>query len=239
MKHEAAEAASDVDHRFAGFQEQLATHVLDLVGLRFFERPRAVAPIRARVHHQRIVEPELVEIGAKPVVLARIELGALTRGVRAPELVPAIRLLDECVGRAEAAAHAGAQCGAKITVDVDISVEVRVEQSDVTERDALQLSRAGPEPQRKARRPGAITIDGAVRKSNLKDVRRRRTDRFEVLAKKRSHVRGSFDEMKGPLFESHAFYRLRREIRVCRSRCASTVRRFLRGDRDGHRCAHR
>src|SRR5437868_1401712 len=83
VKHEAAEAATDVDHRFTGPQQQLAADMLDLVDLRFLERLRALAPIPARVHHQRVVEPKAVEVGPKAVVGASVYLGALAARVRA------------------------------------------------------------------------------------------------------------------------------------------------------------
>ena len=59
-------------------------------------------PVRAGVHHQRIVEPEPVEIGAEPVVRARVLLRLLACRVRAMQLVPAVALRDERVRRVEA-----------------------------------------------------------------------------------------------------------------------------------------
>src|SRR6266851_239486 len=68
MEHEAAEAGADVDHFLARGEQQLPRHVVDLVPLRFLERARAFLPVRAGVHHQRIVEPQAVELGAERVV---------------------------------------------------------------------------------------------------------------------------------------------------------------------------
>src|SRR6266576_2656892 len=122
--------------------------MLDLVDLRLLERLRALAPVPARVHHQRAIEPKAVEVGPKAVVRAGIQLGALAARIRAPEFVPAVRLLDQRIRRAESAAHSGAQRGAKIAFDIHIAVEVSIEQTDVAKRDALQLGGTLVKPQR-------------------------------------------------------------------------------------------
>src|SRR5437667_4797953 len=63
VQEEAAEAAADVDHLVAGLEQHLLSDVLELVPLRLLERARALLPVRAGVEHQRIVEPEAVELG--------------------------------------------------------------------------------------------------------------------------------------------------------------------------------
>ena len=73
---------------------------------------------------------------------ASVYLGALAARVRAAEFVPAVCLLDQCIRRAESAAHSGAQRGAKIAFDIHVAIEVSIEQTDVAERDAFQFGGA-------------------------------------------------------------------------------------------------
>ena len=86
-KHEAAEPAADVDVALALGEPQLAADVIDLVALRLLERRRSGGPVAARVHHQRVVEPQAIELGPQAVVRPGIGLGLGRRGVRMAKLV--------------------------------------------------------------------------------------------------------------------------------------------------------
>src|SRR5262249_37082139 len=90
VQQEPAEAAADVDHALPGLEPNLAADVLDLVALSFLDRARTFLPVRAGVHEEVPVEPELVEVGAERVVEAGVGPGLLDRAVREAELVPAV-----------------------------------------------------------------------------------------------------------------------------------------------------
>ena len=107
VEHEAAKPASDVDDLFTLAKQELAADMVNLVDLCLFKACGLGEPIGAGVHHQRIIEPVAVERGAESIVGARILLGALVTGVRVPELVPSIALIDQGVGRIVAARHPG------------------------------------------------------------------------------------------------------------------------------------
>src|SRR5207253_342397 len=62
IEQEAAEAAADVDDLVARLEQYFLADVLELVPLRLLERARAFLPVGAGVEHQRIVEPEAVEL---------------------------------------------------------------------------------------------------------------------------------------------------------------------------------
>src|SRR5688572_19098705 len=65
VEHEAAEARADIDHLLTRLQPDPARDMLDLVPLRLLQRARALLPVRAGVHHERVVEPVAVELGAQ------------------------------------------------------------------------------------------------------------------------------------------------------------------------------
>src|SRR4051812_9912716 len=72
VEEEAAEAAADIHHIVAGLQSHLAPDMIELGALRLFERAHAVGPICAGVEHQRIVEPQPVELRPERVVKLRV-----------------------------------------------------------------------------------------------------------------------------------------------------------------------
>src|SRR5258706_3778019 len=94
---EAAEAAADVDHVVAGLEQHLLRHVLELVALRLLERARAVLPVGAGIEHQRIVEPEAVELRSERVVELGVVLGAHPARVGMQELVQAVYAAPQSV----------------------------------------------------------------------------------------------------------------------------------------------
>src|SRR5688572_27209916 len=164
VEHEAAEAAADVDHLLARLEQELLRHVVALVALRLLQRARALLPVGAGVEHQRIVEPQLVELGGQGVVEVGVALRLRALGVRMRELVPAVA--DPGKGRAalvDAAFHAGGQRLGKAALDVDVAVEVRLEQPDVAERGHAPVGARRAEHQRERRCVLARALLAAVR----------------------------------------------------------------------------
>src|SRR5205809_1219567 len=106
VEHEAAESGADVDYLLARRKQQLPRHVVDLVPLRFLERACAFLPVRAGVHHQRVVEPQAVEIGAERVVAFGVLLRSRPAAVGVHELVPAVAHVREPVHPVVARLHA-------------------------------------------------------------------------------------------------------------------------------------
>src|SRR2546422_2313528 len=106
VEHETAEAGADVDYLLARREQQLPRHVVDLVPLRFLERACAFLPVRAGVHHQRVVEPQTVELGAERVVAFGVLLRSRPAAVGVHELVPAVAHVREPVHPVAARLHA-------------------------------------------------------------------------------------------------------------------------------------
>src|SRR3989442_7423637 len=90
VEHETAEAGADIDYLLARREQQLPRHMVDLVPLRFLERACAFLPVRAGVHHQRVVEPQAVELGAERVVEIGVGPCLAPRGVGEAQLVPPV-----------------------------------------------------------------------------------------------------------------------------------------------------
>ena len=76
--------------------------------------------------------------------------------------MPAVRLLNQRIRGTESAAHPGAQRSAMIAIDIHVAVEVSIEQTDVTESDALQLGGALVKPQRKSGGSWTVTVLSAL-----------------------------------------------------------------------------
>ncbi len=210
MEHEAAEAAADVDHGFARRKPHLAAHVLDLVALRLLDRARPLAPITARVHHEGVVEPELVEVVPEGVVEARILLRLLPIAVAAAHLVPLVADPDERHRAVETAAHPRGEREGKAALDVDVAVEVRLEEPDVPEGDHA------PERARIAKDEAELRLPVLVRE--LTPVREchceRRRDAFaeprELRLDEGAHgvlsARPGLDGPHGPSFRAASGY---------------------------------
>src|SRR5437667_425807 len=123
VEHEAAEAGADVHHRLAGLEQELARDVLDLVPLRFLERARALFPVGAGVHHQRVVEPHPVELGAERVVAFGVLLRPRPAAVGAHELVPAVAHVREPVHPVAARLHAVRERRRRAALDGELDIE--------------------------------------------------------------------------------------------------------------------
>ena len=161
-EHEAAEAAADVDHLLAGGEPQLGADVIDLVLLRLFQRARAFLPVGAGVHHQRVVEPEAVELGAERVVKARVGLGLLPGRVRVAQLVPAVAQRDRPVRPGHVAEHAGGERLAKAAFQHELAVEIGLEQADVPKKRDAALGGRGLQFERERRLARAAAQLAAV-----------------------------------------------------------------------------
>src|SRR5208282_1639163 len=142
----------------AGFELYLATDVIHLVGLRFFEAARALFPVGAGVHHAHPVEPWLVEAFAQAVVKARVALGLGQRRVGKTQFMPAVAQRDEPVRLVvETRVKGGPKSEREIAIDVNAAVEVRLQQADVAEGKHARL-RAGRLEGDGERRPGSEAI---------------------------------------------------------------------------------
>ena len=73
-QREAAPAAAGFDDALAGFQLQLAAHVMHLRLLRLLDRHRGIGEIRAGVLQCLAIEPQLVEVVADVVVVMNVAL---------------------------------------------------------------------------------------------------------------------------------------------------------------------
>src|ERR1700694_4990530 len=134
VDQEAAEAAADVDHLVARPEQHLACYVVRFVPLRFLQRVRLVGPVRAGVEHQRVVEPELVELGVERVVELGVVPGAPPARVVVEQLVRVVEQPQQAVGAVEAALQAGGHRPAEVALDVDVAVEIGLQQADVAEQ---------------------------------------------------------------------------------------------------------
>src|SRR6267143_399289 len=152
MEHEAAEAGADVDHLFARREQQLPRHVVDLVPLRLLERARALLPVRAGVHHQRIVEPQAVELGAERVVEIGVGPCLAPRGVGEAQLVPPVANAHQRLGAVHAAFHPRCHGHGEVALDVEVAIEIRFEQADVPEGGDAPVRARVAEHQRERRR---------------------------------------------------------------------------------------
>ena len=181
-EHEAAEAAADVDEALAGRQPDLAAHMVDLVALRLLQRVRAFAPVGAGVHQQRVVEPQLVELGAQAVVGARIGLGLRGAAVGMAQFVQVVLdLVDRVEARVDVGHQAGGEGGAEVAVDVDLLVEIRLQQADVATRHRRQQGRVAVEHQREGRRALAAAVQAAVGQGQREGRGRARAQRVDQL----------------------------------------------------------
>ena len=163
-EHEAAEAAADVDVALARREAQLAADVVDLLPLRLLQRARALGPVAAGVHQQRLVQPQPVEGGAEAVVLARVGLGLRRRGVRvAPFVQVVLERVPGSVLQVEPGHHRRGEGGAEVALDVDGLVEVGLEQPDVAAREGGEERGVAAEDDAEGRRAGAAGAAAAVR----------------------------------------------------------------------------
>src|SRR5688500_5693716 len=144
VEREAAPPAADVHESLAGFEVDLAAHVLHLVLLRFFQRRGAFLPVTAGVHHVRIVEPIPVELGSQGVVELRVGPGLRDGAVVETKFMPVVAQGDERIGSpVEPRIHAGAERSREIAFDVERLVEIGLEQPDVPEQPDAPLGRRG------------------------------------------------------------------------------------------------
>src|SRR5258706_294971 len=132
-EQEAAEAAADVDHVVAGLEQYFLADVLELVALRLFQRARAFLPVGAGVEHQRIVEPEAVELGSERVVKLGVLLGAQPVGVGVQELVQAVGEADEKLRLVGARRHAGSKRARQAALQIDLAGGISLQQPDVAQ----------------------------------------------------------------------------------------------------------
>src|SRR5258706_4476494 len=132
-EQEPAEAAADVHHVVAGLEQHLLADVLELVALRLFEGARTFFPVRAGVEHQRIVEPEAVELGPERVVEFGVLLRAHPARVGVQELVHVVRYRDQELRRVGARRHAGGEGTRQAALEIDLAGKVGLEHSDMAE----------------------------------------------------------------------------------------------------------
>jgi hypothetical protein len=161
VKHEPAEPRADVDDFLSRPQAELAADVLHLVRLGFLEGARALLPVRARVHHERCVEPQPVEVGTQPVVEPRVRLGLRDGAVREPELVPAVAHPDEGIAQrphVEAGIRRCAERRGEAPFDVQIAGEVRLQEPDVAEKRDPPLGARRPDPDGHGRRSLEVLV---------------------------------------------------------------------------------
>src|SRR5688500_10146025 len=168
VEHEAAEAAAHVDHLFARLEEQLARHVLGLVALRLLQRARAFLPVRAGIEHERVVEPQLVELGPERVMELRVLLRLPAARVVVQELVPAVEQAHRQLGAVDAALHAGGERLLQAAVDVDLAVEIGLQHADVPEHRRPPLGARGVENQGEGRRGVGVAVLPAAREAHAK-----------------------------------------------------------------------
>ena len=185
VEQQSAPAAADIDEGFAALELHLAADVVHLVLLRFLQRLRAFLPVGARVHHADLVEPELVESLAQPVVKPGVGLGLRDRLVGETEFVPAVAQRDQRVLRiVEPRVERGAERQREIAFDVEVAVEIGFEQADRTESEHAQRGARGTE------RDGefgdllrfAIGVDRPIGKYRAEADRRRGADRSQLAA---------------------------------------------------------
>src|SRR5262245_28916502 len=164
VHQEAAEARADVDHFLARLQAHLARDVVGLRALRLLERARVFPPVRAGVEHQRVVEPELVELGRQRVMSLGVGARARTQSVGMGELVP---LVAQPVEHAAAAVDLALQTGGKrlrqAALDVEVVVEVGLEQPHVAESRDTPVGALVAEHQGEGGHCVARALLGAVR----------------------------------------------------------------------------
>src|SRR5262245_51236966 len=156
-EHESAKAAADVDDALARLQADLIADVIDLVALRLFYGACAGLPVRAGVHHQRLVQPVAIKIGAQRVVKTRIGLGLRHRAVTETQLVPLIAQPDErSRSVTNATLEAGREGFPEVALDVQRLSEVGLEYADVPEADGVPLRARGLVAEMHERFAGAI-----------------------------------------------------------------------------------
>src|SRR5216117_702644 len=141
-----------IDYLLARRKQQLPRHVVDLVPLRFLERACAFLPVRAGVHHQRVVEPQAVELGAERVVEIGVGPRLAPRGVGEAQLVPPVADPHQRLGAVHAAFHPRRHGLGEIALDVELAVEIRFEQADVPEGGDAPVRARVAEHQRERRR---------------------------------------------------------------------------------------
>jgi len=169
VEQEPAEAAADVDDGIAGGEADLAADVLDLVALGLLQGAGALLPVAAGVHHQGVVEPQAVELGAEAVVEAGVGLGLRQGAVGEAPLVPAVAQAVQGVGTAvETALHAYPEQPVEVALDVQGLVEVGLQHPHVPEQQGAALGPAGAEAQGEDGlfRPGSVL--GPVREHHAK-----------------------------------------------------------------------
>jgi hypothetical protein len=187
-QHEAAEAAADVDEAIAGGQTDLAAHMVDLLALRRLERRRALRPVGAGVHLQRLVEPQAVEGLGQPVVRACVRLRLRRAAVGTAQLVQAVLHRVQGLELAvEARAHAGGEGGAEVAFDVDLLVEVGLQQPDMAAREGRQHGAVGVENDAEARGARAPLQDRAVRQHDREAHAGALAQRVDRAAQQRMH----------------------------------------------------
>ena len=113
--------------------------MVDLVGLRFFQRARTLPPVRAGVHQQGVVEPQAVERLPQAVVESRVALRPLPGGVGEAELVPAVADSHQGGRNVETAGKPGRHDTLEAPLDVQLAAKVRFQQPDVAEQRGAQL----------------------------------------------------------------------------------------------------
>src|SRR5688572_26374014 len=188
MHQEAAEARTDVDHFLAGLQAHFPRDVVGLGALRVFERARSLSPVRARVEHVRIVEPQLVELGRQRVMRLRVGARARARRVRMRKLVPAVAQRDEESGApVEAAFHAGGERLGEAPFDVEVAVEVGLEEAHVAEGCDAPIDRRLFEYERKCRRRVARPRHAAIRVAHREGNRGALSDGAQRALDQASH----------------------------------------------------
>src|SRR3989442_1272558 len=191
VEHETAEAGADIDYLLARREQQLPRHVVDLVPLRFLERACAFLPVRAGVHHQRVVEPQTVELGAERVVEIGVGPRLAPRGVGEAQLVPPVADPHQRLGAVHAALHPRRHGLGEIALDVELAVEIRFEQADVPEGGDAPVRARLAEHQRERRRPVGSPVLAALGEAD----RERDAGALADLAQ------GGFDEgSHGPQF---------------------------------------
>src|SRR5882724_266019 len=124
VEQEAAEAAADVDHVVAGLEQHLLSDVLELVALRLFQRARAFLPVGAGVEHQRIVQPEAVELRPERVVELGVALRAQPARVGTQELVQAVGDAHQELRPVGVRGHAGSERAREASLDLDLAGEI-------------------------------------------------------------------------------------------------------------------
>jgi hypothetical protein len=167
VEHEAAKAAADVHH-----------------------------PVGAGVHHQRVVEPQAVEVRAQSIVVARIDACLGDGAVGLGQLVPLVANPHrQGRGAVELALHAQPEGEREVAIHVERLVEVGFDHADVPESEDAPLRAGGAEVEPHLRLARKVLPGRAVGKRDVQAHRRPASDPLDHAFEQPGH--------RSPLLPEH------------------------------------